>query len=104
MAYTVTQMTHDIGIRMALGARQSDVLRMILQKGLALIGTGIVIGVLASLGLMRFLASQLWGVSASDPWTFGVVVVGIFAVGLTACFFPALRASQVDPFVTLRYE
>jgi putative ABC transport system permease protein len=89
---------------MALGARQSDVLLMVLKKGLVLICTGIVIGVLASLGLTRFLASQLWGVSASDPWTFSVVVASIIAVGFAACFFPALRASQVDPLNSLRYE
>jgi putative ABC transport system permease protein len=104
MAYTVSLETHDIGVRMALGARQSDILHMVLTKGLVLIATGAIIGVLASLGLTRFLARQLWGVSASDPWTFSVVVASIIAVGLTACFFPARKASQVDPLITLRYE
>lgn len=104
MAYTVTLQTHDIGVRMALGARQSDILHMVLKKGLVLVCTGIVIGVLASLGLTRFLASQLWGVSANDPWTFSVAVASIIAVGLAACFFPARKASQVDPLITLRYE
>jgi ABC-type antimicrobial peptide transport system permease subunit len=89
---------------MALGARQSDILLMVLKKGLVLICTGIVIGVLGSLGLTHLLASQLWGVSATDPWTFSVVVASIVAVGLTACFFPARKASQVDPLITLRYE
>lgn len=77
---------------------------MVLKKGLVLICRGIVIGVLASLGLARFLISQLWGVSASDPLTFSVVVASIVAVGLAACFLPALRASQVDPSIALRYE
>ena len=104
MAYTVSLQTHDIGIRLALGAQQGDILRMVLKKGLALITTGIVIGVLVSLGLTRFLASQLWGVSPTDPWTFAGVVVCILVVGLAACFFPARRATQVDPVVTLRYE
>jgi putative ABC transport system permease protein len=104
MAYTVSLLTHDIGVRMALGARQSDILQMVLKKGLILIGIGIVFGIVASLGLTRFLASQLWGVSATDPWTFGVVVTSIVAVGLTACVLPARMASQVDPLVALRYE
>jgi predicted permease len=104
VAYTVSLQTHDIGVRMALGARQSDILLMVLTKGLVLICTGIVIGVLASVGLTRFLASQLWCVSATDPLTFSVVIAGIMAVGITACFFPALKASQVDPLITLRYE
>jgi putative ABC transport system permease protein len=104
VTYTVSLQTHDIGVRMALGARQSDILLMVLKKGLVLICTGIVIGVLGSLGLTPLLASQLWGVSATDPWTFSVVVASIVAVGLTACFFPARKASQVDPLITLRYE
>jgi putative ABC transport system permease protein len=104
MAYGVSLQTHDIGIRLALGAQQRDILRMVLQKGLALIATGVVIGLLVSLGLTRFIASQLWGVSPTDPWTFAAVVVGVLVVGLAACFFPARRATQVDPVVTLRYE
>jgi putative ABC transport system permease protein len=104
VAYTVSLQTHDIGVRMALGARQSDILHMVIKKGLILVCTGIVIGVPASIGLTRFLASQLWGVSATDPWTFSVVVACIITVGLTACFFPARKASQVDPLITLRYE
>ena len=104
VAYTVSLQTHDIGVRMALGARQGDILRLVLKKGLVLICTGIVIGVIASLGLTRLLASQLWGVSTSDPLTFSVVVAGIIAVGLAACFFPARKASQIDPSIALRYE
>jgi ABC-type antimicrobial peptide transport system permease subunit len=77
---------------------------MVLNQGLALIVAGIGIGVAVSLGLTRFLASQLWGVSASDPWTFAAVVVAILSAGLAACFFPARRAMQVDPVTALRYE
>ena len=104
MAYTVSLQTRDIGIRLALGAQQGDILKMVLRKGLVLIAAGIVIGVGVSLGLTRFIASQLWGVSPTDPWTFAAVVVAILVVGLAACFFPARRATQVDPVVTLRYE
>jgi putative ABC transport system permease protein len=104
MAYAVSLQTHDIGIRLALGAEPRDILRMVLNQGLALIVAGIGIGVAVSLGLTRFLASQLWGVSASDPWTFAAVVVAILSAGLAACFFPARRAMQVDPVTALRYE
>jgi len=77
---------------------------MVLFKGLALIGGGVVVGVLASFGLTRLIASQIWGVSATDPLTFAAVVAAIVLVGLAACFLPARRATQVDPLVALRYE
>jgi ABC-type antimicrobial peptide transport system permease subunit len=104
LAYTVSLQTHEIGIRMALGARQASILRMILAKGAGLIAAGMVIGLFASYGLTRFLASQIWGVSVTDPWTFVAVVIIISLVGLTACLLPARRAAQVDPLVALRYE
>jgi putative ABC transport system permease protein len=104
MAYTVSLQTHEIGVRMALGAQQSDILRMVLTKGLALIVAGILIGLLASAGLTRFLASQIWGISATDPWTFSAVAAVILVVGLAACALPARSATQVDPIVALRYE
>ena len=104
MEYTVSLQTHDIGIRLALGAQQGDILRMVLRKGLVLIAAGVLIGVGVSLGLTRFIASQLWGVSPTDPWTFAAVIVCILVVGLVACFLPARRATQVDPVITLRYE
>jgi putative ABC transport system permease protein len=104
MAYTVSLQTHEIGIRMALGARQASILRMILAKGAGLIAAGMVIGLFASYGLTRFLASQIWGVSATDPWTFAAVAALVVAVGLGACFLPARRATCVDPLVALRYE
>src|SRR5204863_9793471 len=81
MAYTVSLQTHEIGIRMALGAQQTTILRMILAKGARLMATGIVIGLSASYALTRFLASQIWGVSATDPWTFVAVVIMISLVG-----------------------
>jgi putative ABC transport system permease protein len=104
MAYTVSRRTQEIGVRMALGAQQDDVLRMVLRHGLALIAAGLAIGLLASFGLTRFLASQLWGVSPTDPWTFGIVVALIVGAGLAACYLPARRAMRVDPMVALRYE
>jgi putative ABC transport system permease protein len=104
MAYTVSLQTHEIGIRMALGAQQSSILKMILTKGVRLIATGILIGFLASYGLTRFLVSQIWGVSATDPWTFTAVVTLVVLVGIGACFLPARRATRVDPLVALRYE
>lgn len=89
---------------MALGAQQREILWMVLWKGIALISAGICIGLLASFGLTQFLASQIWGVSATDPWTFGAVVVLVVTAGLAACFLPARRAASVDPLVALRYE
>ena len=104
MAYTVSLQTHEIGIRMALGAQQWEILRMVLRKGLALISAGIFIGLFASYALTRFLTSQIWGVSATDPWTFAAVVALVVVVGHAACLLPACRAARVDPLIALRYE
>jgi putative ABC transport system permease protein len=104
MAYTVSLQTQEIGVRMALGAQQGEILRMVLRKGFVLLAVGICIGVAASYGLTRFLASQIWGVSATDPWTFGAVVGLVVITGLAACLLPARRAASVDPLVALRYE
>ena len=104
MAYSVSLQTHEIGIRMALGAPRGDVLKMVLRKGLAMIAIGIGAGELASLGLTRLARSQIWGVSANDPLTFGAVLAVLITVGLAACFVPARRATQVDPLIALRYE
>jgi putative ABC transport system permease protein len=104
MAYNVSLQTQEIGIRMALGAQQSSILQMILTKGARLLATGIILGLCASYALTRFLTSQIWGVSATDPWTFTAVAAFVVAVGLGACFLPARRATQVDPLVALRYE
>jgi putative ABC transport system permease protein len=104
MAYVVSLQTHEIGIRMALGAQRNDVLRMVLKRGLALILAGTMAGLVASLAMTRLMASQIWGVSTTDPWTFSAVAAIILAVGLTACLFPARRATQVDPLVALHYE
>lgn len=104
MTYTVSLRAHEIGVRMALGAEQGDILVMVLKKGMILIVAGTLIGVLAGFGLTRFLSNLLWGVSATDPLAFAAAVVAILTVGSAACMLPARRAAQVDPLITLRYE
>lgn len=104
ISYSVVLQTHEIGVRVALGAQQASILKMILMKGFRLLAVGIVIGLFASHELTRFLASQIWGVSPTDPWTFAGVAAIVVAVGLAACFLPARRATQVDPLVSLHYE
>jgi putative ABC transport system permease protein len=104
MAYTVSLQTHEIGVRMALGAQQGNILNMVLARGARLLAAGILLGLFASYSLTRFLASQIWGVSTRDPWTFSAVAGLVVAVGLAACFLPARRATRVDPLVALRYE
>ncbi|HEV3197076.1 MAG TPA: ABC transporter permease [Bryobacteraceae bacterium] len=104
IAYTVTRQTHEIGIRMALGAGDTDVFRMVLAMGLRLIGIGVAAGLLVSFAVTRVIASQLWGVSPYDPMTIGSVVGVVGVVGLAACYFPARRATRVHPLIALRYE
>jgi putative ABC transport system permease protein len=104
IAYTVSRQTHEIGIRMALGAGRPDVLRMVLRAGLQLLGMGVGVGLLVSFGVTRVIASQLLGVSPRDPVTLGSVVAVVAVVGLAACYFPARRGTRVDPMVALRYE
>jgi putative ABC transport system permease protein len=103
-AYTVSRQTHEIGIRMALGAGRANVLRMVMWMGLQLVGLGVGLGLLASLGATRVIASQLWDVSPHDPLTLGAVAAVLIVVGCAACYFPARRATRVDPMVALRYE
>jgi putative ABC transport system permease protein len=104
MGYAVTQRSHEIGIRMALGAEPGDVLRMIVGDGMKLTGMGLSIGLLGSLLVMKYLESQLYGIKARDPLTFIGVAAGLALVALAACYFPARRATKVDPLVALRYE
>jgi len=104
ISYAVALETREIGIRMALGARSTQILALVLKKGTRLILAGIGIGLFASYFLTRILASEVWGVSATDPSTFaGVALLALF-VGLVACVLPACRASRVDPAVALRSE
>jgi putative ABC transport system permease protein len=103
-AYTVAMRTHEIGVRTALGAQPGSIVRLVLRRAFALIATGILLGVFGSLGLTRLLASQIWSVSPTDPWTFAAVVACVLVAGLVACTLPARRAAQVDPLIALRYE
>jgi putative ABC transport system permease protein len=104
MAYIVTQRTHEIGIRMAMGARAIDVMTMVLRDGAKLAAAGVVIGLIAAFALTRVMSSMLFGVSAIDPTTF-IVISGLLAgVALLASFVPARRASRVNPIVALRND
>ena len=104
VSYSVTQRTHEIGIRMALGARAANVLSLIMKNGLTLVLTGIVIGIGSAFGLMRFLATLLFGIQPTDRVTFVVVSATFFVIAMVAALIPALRATRVDPLVALRDE
>ena len=104
MSYSVAQRTREIGIRMALGAQRSDVLKMTVMQGVKLVGIGVLIGVGAALVLTRVMASLLFGVSATDPVTFASISFVLIAVALLASYIPALRATRIDPMVALRYQ
>jgi predicted permease len=104
ISYVVGQRTHEIGIRMALGAQRSHVLRLMLGEGMKMALVGVAIGIAAALGLTQLMTKMLFGVSAADPITFCAVAFILTSVALTACYIPARRAMRVDPMVALRYE
>jgi putative ABC transport system permease protein len=104
VSYSVTQRTHEIGIRMALGASRSDILKLIITRGMTLTAIGIVVGIAGAYGLTRALRSLLFGVGTLDIAIFVIVPIVFGVIALLACFFPARKASQVDPLIALRYE
>jgi putative ABC transport system permease protein len=104
MAHSVSQRTHEIGVRLALGAERRDVLRLMLRRGMGVTMIGVAIGLAVAFGLTRLMSTLLYGVSASDPATFAGVAILLFAIALVACHIPARRAMRVDPMVALRYE
>jgi ABC-type antimicrobial peptide transport system permease subunit len=104
MSYSVEQRTQEIGIRVALGASGSDMLRMVIGRGLLLAGIGLTAGMAAAFGLTRLLSSLLFGVKANDPIAFGAVALTLAAVAWVAVYIPARKATRIDPLIALRYE
>jgi len=104
MSYSVSERTHEIGIRMALGAHRGDVLGLIAKLWLKLTLIGVAIGIALAIGVTRLISSFLFGVKPTDPLTYAAVAVGLAAIALLACYIPARRAMRVDPLVALRYE
>jgi ABC-type antimicrobial peptide transport system permease subunit len=104
MSYSVAQRTQEMGVRIALGAQSQQVVKLVLGSGVRMVGIGIAIGVPAAIGLAQLLRSQLYGISTTDPLTFGVVPLVLVGVALVASLIPARRATRVDPLIAMRSE
>jgi putative ABC transport system permease protein len=104
MSYSVAQRSHELGIRMALGAARGNVLQLVMRQGMSLVIIGLVLGIAGAFGVTRLLATQLFGVKPTDPMTFTMVALGLALVALVATLVPAMRATRVDPLVALRQE
>jgi ABC-type antimicrobial peptide transport system permease subunit len=104
ISHSVSQRKHEIGIRMALGARQADVLRMVLKQGMRLVALGVALGLPASFALMRLIERLLFGVRPADPLTFAAIAMLLLLISLLACWIPSRRATKVDPLIALRAE
>jgi ABC-type antimicrobial peptide transport system permease subunit len=104
MAYAVTQRRREIGVRMALGADRRDVLRLVLARALRVVGAGVILGLVGAFGVTRVLQRFLFGVTPTDPIAFAVVTLALIAVGVTAAWMPARRATRIDPVAALRAE
>jgi putative ABC transport system permease protein len=104
MSYSVAQRTHEVGLRMALGAQRRDVMKLVLRQGMKLTLMGVAVGLFASAAVTRLMTQLLFDVSASDPMTFVAIALILVVVAVVACLLPALRATKIDPMVALRYE
>jgi putative ABC transport system permease protein len=104
MSYSVTLQTHELGVRMALGAQPENILGLVLRRGLGLVGSGVALGLVVSFFSVRIVRSELWGVSVFDPWTLFLAPAALLLAAFLACYLPARRATRVDPIIALRYE